>query len=73
MMSGKFDVSTLSLTSGWRLARLAAKSIGISPLKILPMISFFLRSTAYNWLAYYPIEKFLARHTDVLIQLIMRI
>ncbi len=68
MMSGKFDVVHCHSPMGGVLARLAAKSIGISPIIYTAHgFHFFKGAPLINWLAYYPIEKFLARYTDVLI------
>ena len=50
------------------LARLAAKSLGISPVIYTAHgFHFYKGAPIINWLLYYPVEKWLSRYTDALI------
>ncbi|GMQ60447.1 glycosyltransferase family 4 protein [Vallitalea sediminicola] len=63
-----FDAVHCHSPMGGVLARLAAKSVGIFPVIYTAHgFHFYKGSPIINWLAYYPIEKFLSRYTDVLI------
>ena len=53
---------------GGVLARLAAKSLGISPVIYTAHgFHFYKGAPIINWLLYYPVEKWLSRYTDALI------
>lgn len=68
MVSEKFDAIHCHSPMGGVLARLAAKSVGISPVIYTAHGFHFYKGTPLkNWLLYYPVEKFLSRYTDVLI------
>jgi len=68
MKSENFDAVHCHSPMGGVLARLAAKSTGISPVIYTAHgFHFYKGAPLINWLVYYPVEKFLARYTDVLI------
>jgi len=68
MKSENFDAVHCHSPMGGALARLAAKSAGITPV-IYTAHGFHFYNGAHliNWLLYYPVERFLSRCTDVLI------
>lgn len=68
MKSENFDAVHCHSPMGGVLARLAAKSVGISPVIYTAHgFHFYKGAPLVNWLVYYPIEKFLSRYTNVLI------
>lgn len=68
MRSEEFIAVHCQSPMGGVLARLAAKAIGIpNVIYTAHGFHFFKGAPRLNWLVYYPIEKFLARYTDVLI------
>ncbi|MBN3554003.1 glycosyltransferase family 4 protein [Fictibacillus nanhaiensis] len=68
MKSENFDAVHCHSPMGGVLARLAAESIGISPVIYTAHgFHFYKGAPIINWLLYYPIEKVLSRYTDVLI------
>jgi len=68
MRSEGFDAIHCHSPMGGVLARLAAKSAGISSVIYTAHGFHFYKGAPFiNWLFYYPIEKFLSRYTDVLI------
>lgn len=68
MRTEKFDAIHCHSPMGGVLARLAAKSVGISPVIYTAHgFHFYKGSSVINWLLYYPVEKFLSKYTDVLI------
>lgn len=72
MRSEKFDAVHCHSPMGGVLTRLAAKSVGIA--KILYTahgFHFYKGAPIINWLVYYPVERFLARLTDILITINM--
>lgn len=68
MKTENFDSVHCHSPMGGVLARLAAKSSGISPIIYTAHgFHFYKGASLINWLLYYPVEKYLARYTDVLI------
>jgi glycosyltransferase EpsD len=68
MKSENYDAVHCHSPIGGVLARLAAKSVGISPVIYTAHgFHFYKGAPLINWLVYYPVEKFLSRYTDVLI------
>ncbi|MGE5329465.1 MAG: glycosyltransferase family 4 protein [Deltaproteobacteria bacterium] len=68
MQSEQFDVVHCHSPMGGVLARLAAKSVGASPIIYTAHgFHFFKGAPVINWLVYYTVERFLSRYTDVLI------
>jgi glycosyltransferase involved in cell wall biosynthesis len=68
MKSEKFDVVHCHSPMGGVLARLAAKAVGISHVIYTAHgFHFYKGAPLINWLVYYPVEKFLAKYTNVLI------
>lgn len=68
MQSENFDAVHCHSPMGGVLARLAAKAVGLSPVIYTAHgFHFYKGAPIINWLFYYPVEKFLARYTDVLI------
>jgi len=68
MKSEKFDAVHCHSPVGGVLARLAAKVVGISPIIYTAHgFHFYKGAPLMNWLLYYPVERFLARFTDILI------
>lgn len=68
MKSEKFDAVHCHSPVGGVLARLAAKVVGISPIIYTAHgFHFYKGAPLLNWLLYYPVERFLARYTDILI------
>lgn len=68
MKEEKFDVVHCHSPIGGVLARLAAKSVGITTVIYTAHgFHFYKGAPIINWLLYYPIERWLARYTDVLI------
>lgn len=64
----KFDAIHCHSPMGGVLARLAAKSVGISPVIYTAHGFHFYKGAPFiNWLVYYPVEKLLSRYTDILI------
>ncbi|MEK5107649.1 glycosyltransferase family 4 protein [Cytobacillus sp. FSL K6-0129] len=65
---GNFDIVHCHSPMGGVLTRLAAKSVGLSPVIYTAHGFHFYKGAPFiNWLLYYPIEKFLSKCTDVLI------
>jgi glycosyltransferase involved in cell wall biosynthesis len=68
MKSEKFDAVHCHSPMGGVIARLAAKSVGISPVIYTAHGFHFYKGAPFvNWILYYPIEKYLSRYTDILI------
>lgn len=68
MKTGNFDAVHCHSPMGGVLARLAAKSIGASPVIYTAHgFHFYKGAPLINWLVYYPVEKFLSKYTDILI------
>ncbi|MEW9109060.1 MAG: glycosyltransferase family 4 protein [Cytobacillus gottheilii] len=68
MKAENFDVVHCHSPMGAVLTRLAAKSVGLSPVIYTAHGFHFYKGAPFiNWLLYYPIERFLAGYTDVLI------
>lgn len=68
MKSENFDAVHCHSPMGGVLARLAAKSLGLSPvLYTAHGFHFYKGAPLINWLLYYPVEKWLSKYTDVLI------
>ncbi|CAI8872463.1 glycosyltransferase family 4 protein [Priestia megaterium] len=68
MKSHKFDAIHCHSPMGGVLARLAAKSVGITPIIYTAHgFHFYKGAPLVNWLVYYPIEKLLSKYTDILI------
>ena len=64
----KFDIIHCNTPVGGVIGRLAGKRCGIKHIIYQAHgFHFFKGAPIVNWLVYYPIEKFLARFTDVLI------
>jgi glycosyltransferase involved in cell wall biosynthesis len=68
MKKENFDIIHCHSPMGGVLTRLAAKSVGLSPVIYTAHgFHFYNGAPVINWLLYYPVEKFLSRYTDVLI------
>lgn len=68
MKSENFDAVHCHSPMGGVLARLAARSLGLSlVIYTAHGFHFFKGAPILNWLVYYPVEKWLARYTDTLI------
>jgi glycosyltransferase involved in cell wall biosynthesis len=68
MNLGNFDAVHCHSPMGGILARLAANSIGISPVIYTAHgFHFFKGAPIINWLLYYPVEKFMSKITDTII------
>jgi len=68
MCSENFDAIHCHSPVGGVLARLAAKSVGITPVIYTAHgFHFYKGAPIINWIFYYPIEKWLARYTDIII------
>ncbi|CAH0346461.1 glycosyltransferase family 4 protein [Bacillus sp. CECT 9360] len=68
MKEEKFDAIHCHSPMGGVLARLAAMSLGITPVIYTAHGFHFYKGAPYiNWAVYYTVEKFLARYTDHLI------
>jgi glycosyltransferase involved in cell wall biosynthesis len=68
MLSENFDVIHCHSPMGGVLARLAAKSVGITPVIYTAHgFHFYSGAPIANWLFYYPVEKILSKYTDILI------
>jgi len=68
MKSENFDAIHCHSPMGGVLARLVAKSVGISPIIYTAHgFHFYQGAPLVNWLVYYPVEKFLSRYTSLLI------
>lgn len=68
MKSEKFEAVHCHSPMGGVIARLAAKSLGISPVIYTAHgFHFYKGAPLINWLLYYPVEKFMAKYTDILI------
>lgn len=68
MEKGSFDLVHCHTPMGGALARLVANKTGTMPVIYTAHgFHFYKGASALNWLLYYPVEKFLARYTDVLI------
>jgi len=68
MKSDKFDAIHCHSPMGGVLARLAAKTVGISKVIYTAHgFHFYKGAPLINWLVYYPIEKFLSKYTNLLI------
>ncbi|MFJ7974811.1 glycosyltransferase family 4 protein [Peribacillus sp. NPDC096379] len=68
MKSENFDAVHCHSPMGGVLARLAAKSLGITAVIYTAHGFHFYKGAPFvNWVVYYPVEKFLARYTDHLI------
>ncbi|HFK1432570.1 TPA: glycosyltransferase family 4 protein [Bacillus cereus] len=68
MKSGDFEAVHCHSPMGGVLARLAAKSLGITcTIYTAHGFHFYKGASLINWLVYYPVEKFLSKYTDVLI------
>ena len=68
--AGEYDIIHCHTPVGAMLARLAAKKARKRGTKVLYTahgFHFYTGAPAVNWLVYYPVEKWLARYTDVLI------
>lgn len=64
----KFDAVHCHSPVGGVLARLAAKSVGLSNIIYTAHgFHFYKGSPLFNWIIYYPIEKILSKYTDILI------
>lgn len=67
---GEFEIVHCHTPVGAMLTRLAAKRVRKRGTKVIYTahgFHFFKGAPAVNWLLYYPVEKWLARYTDVLI------
>ena len=68
MKEGKFDAVHCHSPMGGVLARIAAKAVGVPHVFYTAHgFHFYKGAPIKNWCIYYPIEKILSRHTDVLI------
>lgn len=68
LKSEKFDAVHCHSPMGGVLARLSAKSVGISKIFYTAHgFHFYKGAPIINWLVYYPVEKLLSRYTDVII------
>lgn len=68
MKSENFDAVHCHSPMGGVLARLAAKSIGISPVIYTAHgFHFYDGAPIMNWLVYYNIEKYLSKYTDAIV------
>ena len=68
MKSENFDAVHCHSPMGGILARLATKAVGVSPVIYTAHgFHFYNGAPLINWLVYYPVERFLARCTDILI------
>ena len=70
----KFDLVHCHTPMGGVVTRLAAKSFRKEGLKVFYTahgFHFYKGAPLINWLLYYPVEKFLAKYTDVLITINM--
>lgn len=68
MITQKFDAIHCHSPMGGVLARLAAKSIGLTPVIYTAHgFHFYKGAPKKNWIIYYNVEKFLAKYSDVLI------
>lgn len=67
---GEYDIIHCHTPVGAMLARLAAKEArkrGVKVIYTAHGFHFYKGAPLVNWIVYYPVEKFLARKTDVLI------
>lgn len=68
MKSEKFDIVHCHSPMGGVLARLAAKSVGISPVIYTAHgFHFYDGASKLKWLIYYNVEKYLSRYTDIIV------
>ncbi|MEC1771902.1 glycosyltransferase family 4 protein [Schinkia azotoformans] len=68
MESENFDAVHCHSPMGGVLARLAARSVGISPVIYTAHgFHFYKGAPIINWLVFYPVERYLSKYTDVLI------
>ncbi|MGG0413137.1 glycosyltransferase family 4 protein [Peribacillus simplex] len=68
MKSENFNVIHCHSPMGGVLSRLAARSVGISPVIYTAHgFHFYKGAPLINWLLFYPVEKFLSKFTDVII------
>lgn len=68
MISEKFDAVHCHSPVGGVLARMAAKSIGIpSVIYTAHGFHFYKGASLISWIIYYPIEKYMAKITDIMI------
>ena len=68
--AGHYDIILCNTPMGGIVTRLAAKKARRHGTKVIYMahgFHFFKGSSKKNWLIFYPIEKYMARHCDVLI------
>lgn len=64
----KYDLIHCHTPMGGVLGRLAAQRVGINLVMYTAHgFHFYKKSPILNWIIYYPIEKYLARYTDILI------
>lgn len=68
-LTGKYSYEWIHCHSpvGGALARLAARQKGIRVIYTAHGFHFYRGAPLWNWLLYYPVEKLLARWTDVLV------
>lgn len=68
-LTGQYDFAWMHCHSpvGGALARMAAHKRGIPVIYTAHGFHFYKGAPIKNWLLYYPVEKFLARWTDILI------
>ena len=68
MKEEKFDLVHCHAPMGGVIGRLAAKSVGIERVIYTAHgFHFYSGAPLMNWLLYYPVEKLLARYTDILV------
>lgn len=68
MKKEKFDLVHCHAPMGGAIGRLAAKSVGVERVVYTAHgFHFYSGAPLINWLLYYPVEKFLARYTDILV------
>lgn len=68
MRNTKFELVHCHTPMGGVLARLAAHKIGTGPvIYTVHGFHFYKGAPLINWLVYYPVERWLARYTDMLI------
>lgn len=66
----KYDLISCHTPFGGAITRLAFKNLKIKDTKLVYMahgFHFYKGAPLFNWLAYYPVEKYLAKYTDAVI------
>ena len=66
----KYDLISCHTPFGGAITRLAFKSLKIKDTRLVYMahgFHFYKGAPLFNWLVYYPVEKFLAKYTDIVI------